>query len=615
MNILQETTNQSHGSLTRGKKKYGNLKNNENTPRTRASAYRSEMARLHESVVDLKMKLATAQAKFQTNKGNIENGGNENTSIEESIKLQEALNDRVKALSHDLLKAEAKNRKLRRLLENSKKKADEKISKRATKAKTAKEKRKKSRRHASTSTGDGSLGSSKVPKSINDENSQTISQQQQALTPVTKRILNNNRNKNDENIDSIQEVRVYKWKEPPIPDTNTLDLSEFAEDSFAKAGTGESVLDRLPNDVLQDVLLKYWHNNHEYKFSRSKIQEANKDINNTCSENDGSTQSYESKYEEGNNDHEYHDENNYNYNYSTEYANEEVDGQYDYGNAEAMESAPYESNATTDHGAWEENYAYNADGYVDENYETAATVDGNEYTQAQSEDNEYHEEQGEFTEGTESPEYEESIVIDGEIHYMNDEWKEWSQKQHQHNPKYTVMEWFEWGVKHYFLGDEAEDDDEEEDQAYNEQQDYYAEYDYENQDGEKNSEYVEENTEYLFTACRNGKFEELKKMVRSGLVNVNAMSRDNKTLLMIASQSNNRKACKILLRNNADPNICDSNGNNALYYALKFGYKSICKLLIDAGSDAPMDMKPKPRVLNRLLPPHMRDSNIKFKKK
>ena len=61
-----------------------------------------------------------------------------------------------------------------------------KISKRATKAKTAKEKRKKNRRHASTSTGDGSLGSSKVPKSINDENSQTISQQQQALTPVTK---------------------------------------------------------------------------------------------------------------------------------------------------------------------------------------------------------------------------------------------------------------------------------------------------------------------------------------------------------------------------------------------------------------------------------------------
>ena len=86
------------------------------------------MARLHESVVDLKMKLATAQAKFQTNKGNIENGGNENSSIEESIKLQEALNDRVKALSHDLLKAEAKNRKLRRLLENSKKDGSRKLA-------------------------------------------------------------------------------------------------------------------------------------------------------------------------------------------------------------------------------------------------------------------------------------------------------------------------------------------------------------------------------------------------------------------------------------------------------------------------------------------------------
>ena len=110
-------------------------------------------------------------------------------------------------------------------------------------------------------------------------------------------------------------------------------------------------------------------------------------------------------------------------------------------------------------------------------------MSGNEYTQLQ--DNEYHEEQEEFTEGTENTAYEESIVIDGEIHYLNDEWKEWSQKQHHHNPKYTVMEWFEWGVKHYFLGDEAEDDDEEEDQTSNEQPDYYAEYDYENQDGKQ----------------------------------------------------------------------------------------------------------------------------------
>ena len=68
---------------------------------------------------------------------------------------------------------------------------------------------------------------------------------------------------------------------------------------------------------------------------------------------------YESKYEEGYNGHEYQDENNYNY--SADYANEEMDGQYDYGNGEATESVHYESNATTDDGAWEESYAYNAD--------------------------------------------------------------------------------------------------------------------------------------------------------------------------------------------------------------------------------------------------------------
>ena len=55
----------------------------------------------------------------------MQNSNDGDQSIDDNIKLQEALNDRVKALSHDLLKAEAKNRKLRRLLETSKKKYDE----------------------------------------------------------------------------------------------------------------------------------------------------------------------------------------------------------------------------------------------------------------------------------------------------------------------------------------------------------------------------------------------------------------------------------------------------------------------------------------------------------
>ena len=89
--------------------------------------------------------------------------------------------------------------------------------------------------------------------------------------------MNNNKEKNDENIDNIKEVRVYKWKAPPQKKissrSNLMKSSQYAEDSFANAGTGESILDSLPNDVLQDVLLKYWHNNHEYNYSQQEQQE------------------------------------------------------------------------------------------------------------------------------------------------------------------------------------------------------------------------------------------------------------------------------------------------------------------------------------------------------
>merc|ERR1711991_102179 len=114
-------------------------------------------------------------------------------------------------------------------------------------------------------------------------------QQQQTLTTIKKKIIDNNREKNDENIDNIKEVRVYKWKAPKKQNTSAASFptepSKYATDSFAKAGTGESILDSLPNDVLQDVILKYWHNNHEYKYSGQQSNE-------TAGNNDEAMQEY-----------------------------------------------------------------------------------------------------------------------------------------------------------------------------------------------------------------------------------------------------------------------------------------------------------------------------------
>ena len=215
MNILQEKTNHHYGSLTRSNKKYNqissNMKNSNkavgsnssnnnnshhqfnNTPRKQNSAFRMEMARLHESVVDLKMKLATAQAKLQTNEGNMQNSNDGDQSIDDNIKLQEALNDRVKALSHDLLKAEAKNRKLRRLLETSKKKYDEeqKLKKAKKTNRNKKKKQKKKNKEKNHINSENASSEQFTPRgNSNDENNYS-KLQQQTLTPITKKIMNN----------------------------------------------------------------------------------------------------------------------------------------------------------------------------------------------------------------------------------------------------------------------------------------------------------------------------------------------------------------------------------------------------------------------------------------
>ena len=80
----------------------------------------------------------------------------------------------------------------------------------------------------------------------------------------------------------IKEVTVLRCKPPPKQEKHVslvendakglgskLNFEGVSDESFQKAGTGKSVLDSLPNDVLQDVLLQYWHANHESKSTRA----------------------------------------------------------------------------------------------------------------------------------------------------------------------------------------------------------------------------------------------------------------------------------------------------------------------------------------------------------
>ena len=600
-------------------------------------AFRKELARLHESVVDLKMKLAEAKANAKEHVANNENSScfSNTHAHSDTSGLANAFKDRVKILSKELLSAESKNKKLLRMLEHTKKRQQREADKESTKFST-----KKTDLHLKKQVGRDPL----APK--------------------------------DGSSKPIQQVRVLRWKPPPSASTyvknksnlkapffpqrerenegrnRVLDESEVEEDSFAKAGTGESVLDSLPNNVLQDVLLQYWHENHEPKVKRgtgkresaplskknmhqpTSAKHAHPKPSEQFGHPDAHSESHsESKYEDASSLHgSYPDEHGVFYtaeDWAAYHALQsaevgaDYDNLYDEGDFDKIQTGAEPSDREA--GTSDEFYT------ISEYEETGrAEVDGTGGpSYAEGYDDDYaHYDAYDVDENDENAvpvqhapldhsvlpceddiDYTISVVVDGEVHYMNDEWREWSERQHEHQPMYSVKEWFEWGANHYFGGrNEGLDESIVEEEG---------------KDGENRENYNEETidekasaAEYLFSRCRNGHYEEIESYVSGGLVDVNARSSTNKsTFLIVASQSNNRKAVKALLRLQADANLLDSKGRNALYYALKFGYRSISKALIDAGSDASVDMKPRPRVVDRLLPPHLRGNKLKFLKK
>ena len=65
----------------------------------------------------------------------------------------------------------------------------------------------------------------------------------------------------------------------------------------------------------------------------------------------------------------------------------------------------------------------------------------------------------------------------------------------------------------------------------------------------------------------------LKKYVQEGNFNVNDQDYFCHTILMQASWYGHKEIVEILLDAGADVNIQDNNGNTALIFALKYGYK------------------------------------------
>ena len=90
-------------------------------------------------------------------------------------------------------------------------------------------------------------------------------------------------------------------------------------------------------------------------------------------------------------------------------------------------------------------------------------------------------------------------------------------------------------------------------------------------------------------ACENGKYETVVAML-DRKVNVNVTTEDGLTGLMLASHKGYPNIVKLLIRHNADVNIVDNVGYNALIFAM-YGLAGIIRLAyfnINATADTPV---------------------------
>ncbi len=88
----------------------------------------------------------------------------------------------------------------------------------------------------------------------------------------------------------------------------------------------------------------------------------------------------------------------------------------------------------------------------------------------------------------------------------------------------------------------------------------------------------------FYIACSNGDLEQVERSLAEG-VNVNAVTSDDLTALMMASYGGHTDVVESLINAGASPNAARSCGATALYFAVQENNPDCVKLLINAGAN------------------------------
>jgi uncharacterized protein len=88
----------------------------------------------------------------------------------------------------------------------------------------------------------------------------------------------------------------------------------------------------------------------------------------------------------------------------------------------------------------------------------------------------------------------------------------------------------------------------------------------------------------LFDFAREGKTAELDQYITAGIP-VNLTNHEGNTLLMLASYGGRLETARMLLENNADPNVLNDRGQSPIAGCVFKGHDEIAKLLMENGAD------------------------------